>query len=377
MNKDIEFLYNLVNKKSQKYNNFVKKNIINRELHAKYDLYLPITNQNGNYKYNNNQFNYTYNYQRYDGFLSYNNFVKNFYRINSVHSKTFFTNCGMASIFAVLTSFSLVGKYNISFANDIYFETQKIIKNLSGFKNRRKKIYYLDTISDSFTFDCNIKNAIIIIDTTCYSSNSFKQMIKKMLNNNCFCILVRSHTKLDMLGLEYSSLGSIVYLLPERLKQQKIIEYKKIIEKSMEILSCLGMFAQERNIFPLLNDLSMIELNQQRIKRIQYNNEYFYKSTNNRFHLHNHKLFLTTNNFNNYSIDFLKSKIIEFTTNNSDICMFSGSFGFDYIAIDTFMDLIEKKNVIRISIGDVDKKEIDIFLEKINELLEGLQNDKI
>lgn len=373
MNKDIEFLYNIVDKKPKKnLSKFANKEFINKELHLKYDHFLPVTNQNGNYTYNNDQFEYTFNYQRYDGNLSYNNFVKNFYKLSDVHSKTIFTSCGMSSIFGVLSALSVTGKYNIIFEKDIYFETQKIINNLIGFKKRYTPICYLDTISDTFSFDYDLKNSIVVIDTTCYSSLCFKHMLEKLLNNNCFCILVRSHTKLDMLGLEYSSLGSIVYLLPDKVQSKKFKEYKIIIEKSMEILSCLGMLAQEKNIFPLLNNSNVITLNKKRIERIQHNNEYFYKAVQNEFALHKHKLFLTTNKLKNYNIDILKSKLIEFAKKNDDICKFSGSFGFDYIAVDTFMDLIEKKNVIRISIGDVDKEEIDTFADRIKEFLKEL-----
>ena len=43
--------------------------------------------------------------------------------------------------------------------------------------------------------------------------------------------------------------------------------------------------------------------------------------------------------------------------------IYSGSFGFDYIAVDTYIDLNSKKNTIRISIGDVEQKTIDRFID--------------
>ena len=92
----------------------------------------------------------------------------------------------------------------------------------------------------------------------------------------------------------------------------------------------------------------------------------------NKFELHKHKLFLTTKKIKNYDVDVLKSKLINFAKNNYEICKFSCSFGFDYIAIDTYIDLIDNKNVIRISIGDVEKEDIDIFVSKISKLLKEL-----
>ena len=55
MNKDIEFLYNIVDKRPKKnLNRFANKEFINKELHLKYDHFLPVTNQNGNYVFNQN-----------------------------------------------------------------------------------------------------------------------------------------------------------------------------------------------------------------------------------------------------------------------------------------------------------------------------------
>lgn len=373
MNKDIEYLYNILSKKPKKFKKkFDYKEDIKKELHLQYDRFLPLTNQNNDYNYINDKFNYTFNYQRYDSNLSYDKFIKNFYNLSNVHSKIIFTNCGMSSIFGVLSSFAVSGKYRLIYDKDIYFETQKIINNFKNFKHGYTKIYYLDTISDSFSFCCELKDSIVIVDTTCYSSICFKQLIEKLLNNNCFCILVRSHTKLDMLGLEYSTLGSIVFLIPNNINNKKFEKYKKIIQNSINILSNLGMFAQENNIFPLLNDKKIIELNRDRIERMQHNNEYFFKSMKNEFELHKHKLFLTTNKIKKYNIDVLKSKLIIFAKNNDEICKFSCSFGFDYIAIDTYIDLIDNKNVIRISIGDVEKHDIDIFVSKFKKLLKEL-----
>jgi len=86
--------------------------------------------------------------------------------------------------------------------------------------------------------------------------------------------------------------------------------------------------------------------------------------------LHNHNLFLTlitnTNNIQEL-IDIVKSIAI----NSKGLCYYSSSFGFDYIALDTYFDFCSKKNTIRISIGDVSKKVLNDFIDYFKENLNG------
>lgn len=311
---------------------------------------------------------FTYNYQRYDSTLEYKDFEKNFYNIDKINSKTIFTNCGMSSIFAVLFSLFNSGKYNIIYEKDTYFETQKIIKELK--LNKGKKVFYLDTISNNFSLNPNLKNKIIIIDTTCYHSHSFKKMICQLLKNNNFLILVRSHVKLDMLGMEYSYLGSIVFCVPEKINNRKFKCYKKIIQNTMNCCGNIGLLANQDNIFPLLCNSELVELNKERITRIKNNNRYFYncnKKLKNLF-LHSHELFLTVI-LEEYKVGDIINMIKKYAEDSNGLFYYSASFGFDYIAMDTYFDLNTNKNTIRISIGDVDKETLDKFIDYFKEVL--------
>ena len=342
------------------------KTNINKLLKEKYIHNYPLTNIN---KKNNMSdiYNFNYNYQRFDASLTYNNFEEIFYNIKGIHSKTIFTNCGMSSIFAVLFNLSKVGKYKISLEKDSYFETQQLLKKLN--LSFGKKITYLDTISDSFTFDCNDKNGIVIIDTTCYHPHKFKNLIKKIIENKNLCILLRSHVKLDMLGLETTFLGSITFFISPKTTSRRFNKIKKIIKNISEFCGNTGILATENNIFPLLNDKDFIELNKKRVERIIKNNIYFYNKikTKGNITLHKHNLFSTiiVNNCEVKDlIEFLKKE----AEKTNGLFFYSGSFGFDYIAVDTYIDLNNNKNTIRISIGDVDKYTIDTFIKYMKDL---------
>lgn len=354
MNKnEKEYFYCLYNE------NFSNKYEIKNKIKKIYEQNLPYSNVNSSINISLN-FNFKYEYQRYDSMLSYKEYDKLFYNIQNLHTKTIFTNCGMSAIYSLLLSFKMFGNYNFVKEKDIYFETNKLLKLLK--LNKGKKIYYYDTISDNYHFDINKQNKIIIIDTTCYHSHDFTGCINKLINNSNIVILVRSHIKLDMLGLEYSSLGSVSYIIPDKISFKRFDDIKKIIKNNLEIAGNIGMLATENNIFPLLNDAKLIRLNKERIRRINHNNDIFYAENKKIETLksHKHELFTTLivgEKDTARLIDFVKEKAI----NSKGLFFYSPSFGFDYIAVDTYYDTLSKNNTIRISIGDVSIQTIKEF----------------
>lgn len=345
--------------------NVNSKDEVKKIMHQKYDFNFPLTNLNNKYNFDND-ISFYYEYQRYDSKLNYKNFEKNFYNLTDVHSKTFFTSCGMSSIYSVLYSLSKNGKYKFKYAKDIYFETQKLIRAFNF--NIGKKIFYFDSISDDFWNQQDVYKSIIIIDTTCYHPFDVTNMIKELLKKGNFIILVRSHIKLDMLGLEYCYLGSITFLIPDGITSKKFEKYKSIIKTATDISGNIGTFANQNNVFPLLNNVDFINLNRKRIKRINDNNKYFYDKVKDIFNitLHRHYLFLTISVSNN-NFQELLSFIKKISLDSNGLFNFSSSFGFDYIAVDTYYDLNRSNNTIRVSIGDVTKKIIDDFIDYLVE----------
>lgn len=375
-NDDIKYLEEHLGLKNTKKSCdiFLRKQEIKRKLKEKYYLNFPLSNVNGEKKYHG-IYQYNYEYQRFDSSIVYDEFMKKFYDLNNVHSKVIFANSGMGSITSFLYSIYHVTNYTFAYKNDIYFETQKLIKII--FKNRlnNKKILLLDTISVDFEFKLeNInKYNIIVIDTTCFHAHDFKEMIDYILSKNKICIILRSHTKLDMLGLEYSTLGSAAYLVPPKITSRKMKLLKKIIKFNIEFIANSGLGVTENNVFPLLNHEKMISLNKDRIQRVVQNNKYFYDNMLMDILIKpNHSLFTYVKIKNNKTIVEITEGLKEFCINNQSICKFSPSFGFDYIALDTYYDYHFLAYTIRISIGDVDKKTIDNFILLFQEYIYDL-----
>lgn len=178
--------------------------------------------------------------------------------------------------------------------------------------------------------------------------------------------------KLDMLGLEYAFLGSVTFFVSDKTNKMQFDNYKKIIINTLNICGNIGAYASENNIFPLLTNINFIKLNKERIKRLNNNNKYFYErcKEDKRLILHNHNLFLTliTDVDDTLKLIDIVKKI---ASNSKGLCYYSSSFGFDYIALDTYFDLNNQKNTIRISIGDVNKKVLNDFVAYFKEEFDG------
>lgn len=374
MNKDIIYLEKITKYKENNYkSNFEYKQILKIKLKKQFIKHFPLSNINDYYNFNNN-YKYKFDYQRYDSNLEYKDYFERFYNIKGLKTKTIFTSNGMSAINSVINTLSQKTNFNIEFNKDIYFETQKLIK-LFKKKLVKDKILWLDSIS--YKYNLHIKNLkkyeIIVIDTTCFHSHFFKETICEVVRHNKLCILVRSHTKLDMLGLEYCTLGSITYILPQKINFLLWKRYKEMIEFSLDFIGNSGSGITEYNIFPLLNNKELILLNKKRIARIKSNNIYVYSklSFKYKFIIPEHSLFILLNIKSNLKYEELKSIILDFCKKSVNICFFSPSFGFDYIALDTYYDYNMKDYTVRISIGDVDNNIINnfikIFLEFIND----------
>ncbi|MFR6124089.1 hypothetical protein [Faecalibacillus intestinalis] len=106
----------------------------------------------------------------------------------------------------------------------LYEETYETIKYLSivNKEQAKYKALYIDTIASTFSFDISkellCQYNYILIDTTCFLGDEFSKIISYIYEQNIPCILVRSHTKLDLVGTEYSHMGSVSFIKPKRMQ---------------------------------------------------------------------------------------------------------------------------------------------------------------
>lgn len=314
-------------------------------------------------------FIYKYTYERFNGFIDIPNFANNFYYINkNIYTSNYFSNCGMSSICALLSSVISANEINVDLMyEETYFETIKYIFMIMKVESE-KKILYIDSIASDFSFEdeLNLNEYIgVIIDTTCFLGKNYKQMIEKIISLNKLCILVRSHTKLDLLGTEFAHIGSVSFIYPNELQETEL--FKKIEHDCKHLIGVMGACLPPERFPQFLLDKEIIKINQKRLKVVCNNNSYFYeqmKKNNINCFLPNHKQFCLIN-FENVSLNLegLKKDIIKFCDHlRKKMPVFHAvSFGFDYISIDCYENFNDGKFKIRICINDMPLNYVNEF----------------
>ena len=311
----------------------------------------------------NSNLEYQFNYSRYDSSLKIKNFLKKQYDLDGIEYRTCFTNCGMSAISVLLLVLNECFRTQITHQKDIYFETYLMIKKfkLNHFFHSLR-VLWLDFISYNPNFHkfLSKNNAdVVVIDTTCLVDKAIlKKLVEKVKNQKKLFILVQSHTKLDMLGTEYSKLGSITFLLPPKIDKK----YLNLISTYNFFLGKFGVKASIKDIPPFWFNTDFNRINNERLYYLQKNTQYVYKQLirhYNDFIIPKHNLFLLKP-ANGQSIETIKERL-----KHNKYISFSGSFGFDFICIDTYFDVAQKRQLIRIALSDYPKEIIDTVIKDI------------
>jgi hypothetical protein len=177
-------------------------------------------------------FEFSYDYQRADLEVRGPSFYA--HAGQSLHD-TVYTSSGMSAISALLlTSVKVVQAADILIMPGAYGETVELIESYAhhlrivqtrglssdlASSSDRFRILLFDSSASSLAFEAILRCAapclnLIIFDTTCFSSGSgrIRRVLSWARRWRLPIVLVRSHTKLDSLGLEYGRLGSAVFV---------------------------------------------------------------------------------------------------------------------------------------------------------------------
>ena len=353
-------------KKRIKYNNpknvnevlNYKEKIVNKiKEENRKKFYHHITN-NTQRKFVDGNFSYNYTYERFNGNIQVENFSNDFFNLSAKYkTKTFFTNCGMSAIVSLLSAMCLYNNIEIELLyEETYFETIKFLSSVN--KNSKKKALYIDSIASDFSFGFDLidfkKFSYVIIDTTCFLGNNYTKYIKHILALGIPCVLVRSVTKIDMMGTEYSHMGFVSFIYSDKNLDE---ELNGLIENCRHLIGVYGACLIPENFPSFIYNDKFIQLNNNRIELVNYNNTILFnylEKNNYNVTIPNHKQFvLLYLKDNNLKLDELKQLIIEFCKRNRNIGVYHAvSFGFDYIAIDCYKNFFDGMFKIRICMND-------------------------
>ncbi|MFO1090867.1 MAG: hypothetical protein U1E46_14945 [Hyphomicrobiales bacterium] len=133
------------------------------------------------------------------------------------HQHTIYTSAGMAAMTAVLVGAARVlGPCSVEATPNCYPETRELADLLGMSDAAQCKVRVIDTTIDSVAaLEARARDvSLFVIDTSCVARTSgrLRALVSRLAATGVPVALVRSHMKLDSLGVEYGRLGSIVFL---------------------------------------------------------------------------------------------------------------------------------------------------------------------
>jgi hypothetical protein len=338
-------------------------------------------------------FNYQYLYQRQGLSITLNEELIS-YPIKTVAEVNFefFTSSGQSATLCVFEFIKnefpkLVLKFLEN--NPTYYESDKIIQLCNVPIAKGGKCFFYDgTFSYSLNWlKENLKGIdLFVFDTTlfAYGHAELQEIIDHLLVLNVPTFLIRSHLKLDSLGAEFSSLGSVSAI---NMNSLKTLESGRGCKTAIaSYLSITGSYAAIDQMYPFLGNSQFVNITSNRCERIKKFGkvltaklELLTKEQSYPFSIlktwHSYYFYLEypSSIEVNMQNEFEKIKIISGIPS-----FYCDSFGFDFLAF-TCVPVLNKQNnnyLYRFSTPDLGLESMDSIIDFFAIFLKNL-NDKL
>ena len=328
-------------------------------------------------------FEFKYDYQRADLEVR----GPSFYSMeNGAEGPVVYAASGMAAISALLmASASVFPEADIFVGANSYAETIEFIdlyaKHLRivemgrsvdkiGPGSPRARIFLIDSCTPAFAFEAAIRCAnrsfdLIVFDTTCFAGGSGRigRVLRCARTAMVPVVMVRSHNKLDSLGVEYGRLGSALFVdstAPIEVAKPRLLT--RLLEEMRRSLRLFGGAALPAHFPPYVGGRGYRALTDNRVARILQNGRGTARFLSKQLpgltgELHYaHGLYVTLATAE--PIDEKETREI-----TEQMCSdlgraglplrHAGSFGFDFGAAEWSHDRLRDRYVVRIAVPDL------------------------
>lgn len=311
--------------------------------------------------------------------------------------ETMYASSGMSAMAALVSGLSrLRGRAELLVPSGCYGETRELFDSFGGrvrslpleagadLSRRGNDVLRAALIDSSvragfFDFANIAPDSIdlVIFDTTCFgrSSTRIRRVIEWALRANLPLALVRSHTKLDCLGIEYGRLGSVVVSAPmQGILSGRLKWLTGLIRATTDSIRLLGAAPILANFPPFAAGRAFERCTVERIAAIIRNNRRMVRLLSARLGgsqvatACQHGLYFTLEPGGNPSAADaagLARSLCRALESTALPVVHAGSFGFDFIAIDGFADSWSRSNVIRVAASDLPVSVVDQVAEGI------------
>ena len=298
-----------------------------------------------------------------------------------------YTASGMSSITCLLLALNRIASPLLEFVavRDAYFETLRAVETLTD----KLHLVTVDhpgdlaaslgtatvVLVDSIGRGSHVEDLeealarrprLVLFDTTCYLDDSaaIGEVVTSCLRKRVPLVLVRSHIKLDGLGVEYGRLGSAVFVVASDTEPAVVEEFVELIGFYEDAVAKTGAAANPFHLIPYFGSARYAELNRARVRHIRANNSRLCRALVERaphssfvvtgYH---HQLFVTLDAPVEGDIEELRAELDELAAQARAIgvpARHAASFGLDTVHLDVFLDLNRGgRTVVRVSMSDV------------------------
>ena len=302
---------------------------------------------------------------------------------------TIYTGSGMSAIAALLNALlQLNERIEVIAPPDCYVETRELMatlgsrirvlqltphSRLSAREGAGSRILWIDSsVRRSFSSWLSAIAQdidLVVFDTTCFwrGSSKIARTVQRAMQSGVAIALVRSHGKLDSLGIEYGRLGSVVLVMPPADAKAPTSGWMKLASKVHDAVRLLGAgpvlahfppfdSSDDYHVCSRVRTVSIIR-STRRLAHVLRSSLPAQALTS-----FQHGLFLTialngtacTDELEHYASELS----IELAFRGLPV-KHAGSFGFDFVAVEICTDPINGTNAIRIAGADLPLPMID------------------
>lgn len=327
-------------------------------------------------------FTFSYDYQRADLRVSGPSFYEHG---RGCTSEAIYTASGMAAISALLlASARLVAKGDIVVLPGSYGETLELIERFVPHLRLvtlrlpladalapagSPRILLLDSCISAGTFEAALRCDgegldLLIFDTTCFAGRSgrIRRVLRWARRYQIPVVMVRSHTKLDSLGVEYGRLGSAVFVAGREGAEARGLTAERLAAETRDAVRLLGGAALPAHFPPFVGSPAYWASTKRRVAAILRNGRSAARlfarelgSLSAELHF-THGLYVTLRG--KHALDEAGARQVA-EAMSRDLrqegypIRHAGSFGFDFAATEWFHNATTDEYSVRVAVADL------------------------